>query len=123
MSDVPVFSRERLDELEALGTMAGVPLVANLLTSFLESLPEQVQSIHDAVATGDAVAQKFVSHSLKSSCAQLGALALAGVLQSLEHASSEAARSLVVDLDREVASVTPILEAELKAAQGRPFAD
>ncbi len=116
MNDVPVLERHRLDDLHKLGAMAGMPLVSNLLTSFLGSLSTKVQGIRDAVAAGDSAALKFAAHSLKSSSAQLGAAALAAVLLSLEHAGADVAEPLLADLDREVRRVTPILQAELDAA-------
>ncbi len=116
MTDVPVFERHRLDELHKLGAMAGMPLVSNLLTSFLGALPGKVQGIRDAVAAGDSAALKFAAHSLKSSSAQLGGAALAAVLLSLEHAPAEGAGPLLDRLDEEVARITPLFRAELDAA-------
>ena len=55
-----------------------------MVQSYLNTAPQLLQSIREAVARNDAAALRRAAHTLKSSSASLGALALAALCKGLE---------------------------------------
>ena len=113
--DLPPLERQRIDELHQLGAMTGMSLVRNVLTTWLDELPANVDRIREAIHTGDAAALKFSAHGLKASSAQIGAVAVASACLALEHASPADASPLLARLEHEVERVTPLLMIERDA--------
>jgi HPt (histidine-containing phosphotransfer) domain-containing protein len=57
--------------------------LAELVDLFLADCPSRLAALRDAVAHDDREAADLAAHALKSSALNLGAVALAGLLQSL----------------------------------------
>jgi CheY-like chemotaxis protein len=77
--------------------------VDQILDTFLESTPQRINAIAEALSAGDATGIERAAHALKSSAATIGAKSLAALLQQLEIAGKEAnvprARSLGNDIE------------------------
>jgi len=79
--NAPVLEREVLDELFEI---AGDEINA-IIEVFLAETPRMVQQLQDAASISDVPRMGELAHSLKSSSANLGALALSEAARRLEH--------------------------------------
>jgi signal transduction histidine kinase/CheY-like chemotaxis protein/HPt (histidine-containing phosphotransfer) domain-containing protein len=77
---LPVLAPEIIEELKA---MMGDEYI-NLVKLFLEDAPKQILQLETAAASNDVAGMVNPAHTLKSSSANLGALALAGVSKRIE---------------------------------------
>ena len=75
---------EALDHLRALQQGSAGDIFGKVVQSYLNTAPQLLQSIREAVARNDAAALRKAAHTLKSSSASLGALALAALCKGLE---------------------------------------
>jgi HPt (histidine-containing phosphotransfer) domain-containing protein len=99
--------RAVLDELLAM-TGGDPAFLAELIDSYLEDAPKLLQSMHEALANGDAETLRRSAHSLKSNSASFGAFELARRCQALEDLAkrgdlalaSEALAGLEAELDK-----------------------
>lgn len=79
-----VLDAKALQVLRDIGGKDGPDVLAEVIDSFLEEAPKQVQAIRLAVNVGDAAALTRAAHTLKPTSAALGAIALAQVCKELE---------------------------------------
>lgn len=107
-----------------LREIGGQKLVFELLGVFLKNAPLRVEAAQRGLHNGDLTAVLHAAHSMKSSAATVGAVALAHAAVRLEAESRAPASPLLPDLVRRFAEaldqVRPVLEARLKAAAARP---
>lgn len=89
--------------------------VQNLLERFLKGTPERLQVLRHAAAAGDCEALEFQAHTLKSSCAYVGARVMAAVCQTLE---SSARAEDAGDAERLVTELYDSFERIAPALQG-----
>ena len=110
---------ETLDEmvLQALRDMAGVAdseFLTEMIDSYLEDAVQLLQALSAAVGQGDAFSLKQAAHTLKSTSAALGAMALSRLCNKLEamgHAGTmENAPTLVLQAKTEFAKVQTALQ-------------
>jgi signal transduction histidine kinase/CheY-like chemotaxis protein/HPt (histidine-containing phosphotransfer) domain-containing protein len=94
----PVLNREIVDDLREI---MGEEFVA-LVRVFLEDAPGALQKLERAAASSDIDALVGPAHSLKSTSANLGALALSDIARTIEHGARQ--RNLADPL-REVAAL------------------
>jgi HPt (histidine-containing phosphotransfer) domain-containing protein len=71
VDDVPAQDRAALDRLTRFG---GAKLLNEMISLFLAAAPERIAVARAASASGNASGAELALHSLKSSCAQLGAM-------------------------------------------------
>jgi HPt (histidine-containing phosphotransfer) domain-containing protein len=76
-----VLDRSVLEELQAVIGAAALQIVA----VFLEDAPAMVQALQQAAQGNDIERLQALSHSLKSSSANVGALSLSAVARRIEH--------------------------------------
>jgi CheY-like chemotaxis protein len=69
---------------EAFRTSMGADFIVELLEVFNEDAPQLIQALRQAQAEGDAQAFRRAAHSLKSTSASFGALALTELARELE---------------------------------------
>ena len=103
---LPVLAKEVLEELEAV---MGNEYIS-LIQLFLEDAPKQIQQLEQAAAENNIHGMIAPAHTLKSSSANLGALALSAIAKRIEIG----ARGNI--LNRPTVAVL-MLEAEYKKAQ------
>lgn len=84
-NSAPVLSREIVDDLREI---MGEEFVA-LVRVFLEDAPQALQKLEQAAAKRDIDALIGPAHSLKSTSANLGALALSDLARTIEHGARQ----------------------------------
>jgi two-component system, sensor histidine kinase and response regulator len=103
--EAPAINPRAIDVLRELEEPGSNELVTHLLKSFIDSADTQWARIEAAVAADDAVILRQVSHTMKSSAANLGAEALAGCYREIETCARsgrlDAARGLLDSTRRE----------------------
>jgi len=121
-NDAPIDVRV-LADLRAVNPARGDQLVARVVTTFLDTVPSQLDRLQKAAAERDANALRDLAHSLKSSAAHLGAQRLSALAREIEqhgrNGFAEPAVPLVDALFREFALVqtalAPLARAERSA--------
>ncbi len=102
-----------LEPLRELEKRAGVPIVAELTTLFLDTLPQRVESMQRALAAGDVKAVEHAAHAFRSASGNIGAKQLSLLCGELEMAASrgeaDTAASLVTKVVSESARVAAAL--------------
>jgi two-component system, sensor histidine kinase and response regulator len=83
-ADQPPFDPGALDRIRALQRPGAPDLVTKLIDLYLQSTPDWLGRLRDAVAAGDAEALRQAAHGLKSSSGNLGAQPLAALCKTLE---------------------------------------
>ena len=108
-----------LDALRALQQTGGSDVLGKVLRTYLQSAPPLLTALREAVAGSDAAAVRQAAHSLKSSSAQIGALALSAhckELEALGRANTLTnAPTVLAYLEEEYPVVEAALTAELDA--------
>jgi two-component system sensor histidine kinase/response regulator len=83
MTELTVIDRPTLDQL--LDSFGGdVGFLGEMLDTFFEDSPRQLEAIRSGLASGDAELIRRAAHSLKSNSANFGALALSARCRELE---------------------------------------
>lgn len=81
---IQVIDPQALDKIRAL-QMEGEPdLLSEIIAGYFNDAPTQLDAIHRAVQAGDAQTLRRAAHSMKSSCANLGAMTLSALCKELE---------------------------------------
>lgn len=115
-----ILDTETLAALRSLQEDGEDDLLAELIDLFLEDAPERLASIRAAVEASDWVGLAERAHSLKGSCASLGAVSMASLCGRLEAMGRDLGlRTDVVDvygeLEQEYALVQDALLRERNA--------
>jgi signal transduction histidine kinase/DNA-binding response OmpR family regulator len=96
-------------------------VLAKLMTTYLQSALDLVAAIKQALEQADAAALHRAAHTLKSSSANLGAVALAARCKTLETLGREGtlpqAASMLADLERDYALVRTRFTEEIRSRQ------
>jgi PAS domain S-box-containing protein len=85
LASPPALEQQVLQELRALMGEEAATLVGELIDCYLEEAPQQLEAMTTAAAQGNLVVVGQMAHSLKSSSATLGAIALSKLCQALEN--------------------------------------
>ncbi|WHZ23187.1 MAG: Two-component system sensor histidine kinase [Nitrospira sp.] len=91
-----------LDGIRALQRPNRPDVLASVLRKYLDHSRDSVDALQDAVRSNDAAALQAIAHRLKSSSAQLGAMALAARCKELEMMG---AQKNLIDADRILAQL------------------
>jgi len=83
VADGPLDART-LDGIRALQREGAPNLLRKIAGLYLDAAPGQIEQLHAAVKQGDAGAAQRAAHSLKSSSANVGALALSASFKEME---------------------------------------
>jgi len=110
-----------LDQIRALQGNRKPDLLLKVIRIYLESSPDLVCNLHEAVDRKDAAALQRVAHTLKSSSANLGASAMAALCKELEEMGRTkelgGSGQTFVRLEAEYKQVREALEALLKRSK------
>lgn len=98
-----------LDGIRALQRPNRPDVLASVLRKYLDHSRDSMEALQDAVRSNDAAALQAIAHRLKSSSAQLGAMAVARRCRELE---TMGARKNLVDADR----ILALLQTDFFAA-------
>ena len=88
--------------------------MAGLITVYLRSAPKLLQAMRAATDSGDAEALARAAHTLKSSSATMGAMALASLCKQLE---AVARTGTITDADSQVLQIEEMYESVKTALQ------
>lgn len=99
---VTSLNMKQLDQVRDLDPSGGDALLHKILQTFLDTASESVCQIEQAVTQGDMESLRRTAHTLKSSCANVGADALSELFRKMEKTGrageSAIARSLLDDM-------------------------
>ena len=84
MTVPPGIDPKALNAIRALQRPNRPDVLASVLRKYLDHSRDSVDALHDAIRANDPAALQAMAHRLKSSSAQLGAIALAAQCQELE---------------------------------------
>lgn len=115
----PRFNPARMEEIaEQAGSHA---IVNELVGLFLGDVENRVRDLDSTVQRNDDVERERVSHSIKGSCANLGAERMAELARIIEHCPAAAAPDLVRAIQREFTELERLLqETYPESAPKRP---
>jgi HPt (histidine-containing phosphotransfer) domain-containing protein len=109
--------RQALDNIRALQREGTPNILSKAINRYLDYSPQLLQALRQATVQGDAPALQKAAHSLKSSSANLGALALAALCKDLEMMGRantlENAVPVLCTIEAEYETVRITLAAEL----------
>lgn len=89
----------------------GAPsLFSSIIQTYLDTTPQLMETLHHAVSRSEASTLRYAAHTLKSSSASLGALALADLCKDLEATSEVGNVTHAIE-------ILPTLEAEYRAVR------
>ncbi|MBH25913.1 MAG: hypothetical protein CMH57_16015 [Myxococcales bacterium] len=112
---LPTLDTSMLDRLRTLGASRNA-FVDQIIDLFLKQVPERLAALRQSFADGDAAAIAHIAHSLKSSCGNLGARAMASLVLEIEEEAREVnlerVAPLLDALDEEMGRVRALLERE-----------
>ncbi|XLZ72291.1 response regulator [Massilia sp. SR12] len=98
-----------LDAIRALSSGQDEALLHRVLSAFLQDTPRQLAALHDAIAGSDPETIRKIAHSQKSSAANVGADALAGLFKDMEQlgraGQTQGTTDLLARLEHEFHSV------------------
>ena len=112
-----IFDQAVLDRIRSLDSRNGSNVLEKIIEIFLHTAPESLDKLRTAIEAADSDTIRRAAHSLKSSCANMGATNLTNQLQELEsrardNALDDAAVRLAAIVD-EFERVVNALQAEL----------
>ena len=108
--DAPTLDPEVFEDLLTLGP----EFVAGLVSTYLETAPERLQGLREAVGDADLDTVARLAHALKGSSAAMAAQHLAALCADIERAAKYGAGTvpdLVAEADLEYARVVDALQA------------
>ncbi|MCS7310652.1 MAG: Hpt domain-containing protein [Armatimonadota bacterium] len=99
-TNLPPVDREFLSEM----TGGDLEFERELLQEFLNTVPELVERIHAAIASGDSAALANAAHTLKGSARAVGARRLAEAALALEMTAKEQRLDQAADAEQTLAT-------------------
>jgi two-component system, sensor histidine kinase and response regulator len=113
-----------LDALRDLQQPDGPDIVGSVLRAYLESAPQLLVALREAVSQSDATTIQHAAHSLKSVSANVGATTLAAYCKELEAAGRtntlSNAAAMLAHIEAEYAPVEVAITAELHVPHDLP---
>ena len=114
MRNTPLLEESRIASLRELNDDKSIELVNKILSVFLEYTKKQMQDLEVSVSSLDYNKTQTISHSLKSSCGNIGALKMMEFcieLESAAKASNGSVLSLLYnDLNKTYQQTLPLVE-------------
>ncbi|MBY0242110.1 MAG: Hpt domain-containing protein, partial [Burkholderiaceae bacterium] len=107
-----------LDNIRALGNGAAPSLLRRVVQAYLDETPKQLACLRTALRDQQHDTLRRIAHSLKSSCANIGAEALATLSKDLEQLgqahTTDGAPALLAGMEREFETVRRALRTVLE---------
>jgi len=116
ISGPPVVDPQALENIRALQREGAPDLLTRVIQAYLSETPKFLQNLQQAINQGDIQVVQRMTHTLKSSSANLGALGVANLARKLEEtvlSSPEEARKILDELSREYDKCQEVLAQEL----------
>ncbi|MEY2832704.1 MAG: hypothetical protein RLZZ574_1962, partial [Cyanobacteriota bacterium] len=83
-TESPILDHQVLDSLRSLAGAKAKTFLAEIIGQYCEDSPQKLQAIQQAIDNQDATALRQAAHGLRSSSANLGAIAVADLCKQLE---------------------------------------
>lgn len=114
------FDRRALEKLAAVG---GDRLVLRMIDLFTEIVPQRLQGAREALDSGDFTTLERITHSLKSSAANVGLAVMRATAAEIERRAAgpietSQIQPLLVELQSEYDAILPMLLAERRQRGG-----
>lgn len=90
MADVPVIDPQSIESLRELNPGDGDEFLREIIAIYLEDTPHRVAELEQSLAAGDRPKFTRAAHSIKGSSANVGAMTVRVVAETLEHESQRA---------------------------------
>ena len=101
-----------LSVLEALRSLGGNEIVADLTAAFAADGQDRLRKMHESLNSGDDTGARLAAHSLKGMSGSIGAMHLAALSGSLEKADPGAINhARVQEIEQEFRRVSEALQA------------
>jgi len=110
MADHPVIDPQAIENLRALNPDDGDEFLREIVAIYLEDTPQRMIELEQSLASGEIPKFTRAAHSIKGSSANVGAMAVRAIAETLEHHSTKQG------LDG-VAPLIATLKAEFARAQ------
>ena len=115
-----LLSHKALNTIRALQIDGEPDLLSRIITLYLEETPKQLDSLYQALQSDNASEVRSIAHSLKSSCANIGAFPLSALFKEIEfkgHTNSlQGALSLFAQAQTEYQKIIAPLRALIVAS-------
>jgi diguanylate cyclase (GGDEF)-like protein len=112
--DLAILEQSALENLRPLTTSSGENLLDKAIAMFLESAPKELESLRLAAENKDAASLANIAHNFKSSCANLGAKALAKNAATLETIGRQKRTEGAIDVIRVMLDELPLVLSALQ---------
>jgi two-component system sensor histidine kinase/response regulator len=112
----PVMDPQALENIRALQQKGAPDLLTRVMQAYLSDTPKFLENLQQAINQGDIRAVQRMTHNLKSSSANLGAMSVASLVRKLEDTSltsPEKARKILDELFLEYDKFQDALAQEL----------
>ena len=113
-----VIDQKVLDNIRALQEEGKEDLLNKIITIFLNDSPERLKELRKTVNSSDAPSINRIAHTLKSSCANLGAMKISSLFREMEAMgrtnSIEHAPELLSQIETEFKVAEFALKSELE---------
>ncbi len=87
MADAPVIDQQAIENLRLLDPSNNDEFLREIVGIFLDDTPQRIAELEQSLAANDVAKFTRAAHSIKGSSANLGAMALRIVAETLEHQS------------------------------------
>lgn len=115
-ADSPETDPEALERLRRFG---GAKLIGDMISLFLEAMPQRLAAARSALDRGDAPAVEHELHALKSSSAQLGALRMYRLSEEGERLAKAGTLDAAAGILTQLATEMPRVHEWLTSARSR----
>jgi len=115
-ADFPETDPEALERLRRFG---GNKLLGDMITLFLEAMPQRLSAARRGITSGDAHVVEHELHALKSSAAQLGALRMHRLSQEGEQLAKVGTLGPASDVLDQLDAEMPRVQEWLASARAR----
>lgn len=85
MPDQPIIDQDAIDNLRELNPGDNGEFLREIVAIYIEDTPKRIDDLKRTLAAGDAAAFARAAHTIKGSSSNVGAAALRGVAERLEH--------------------------------------
>jgi len=111
-------NRKALENIRALQIEGEPDILTRIINLYLKDTPVQLNELYQAIRANDAMEVRSIAHSLKSSCANLGAMSLSTIFKEMENKgltdSLQGAEELFSRADGQYQKIIePLLRAEM----------
>lgn len=114
MAEIPVIDQQSIDNLRDLNPGDDDAFLREILGIYLDDTPRRLAELDQSLAAGDGAKFTRAAHSIKGSSANVGAMVVRSVAETLEHESAQHGLGNVTDLIATLRKEYARAEAELR---------